>query len=525
MKNPGREGDGISQTKELFAKHEGVLCRLPNEILLAIIEHFLDNWSEAEDNHDKKIKQTVPLVSGEKTTLWIYQHNPDFPISTSFQSFSVVNRRIYSLCRPFLWEYLTFPSPLQSRMSFWRKDILPKHGSYVKTVYAKLREQWFERLPKPLSIERAIRDRDQHQPSSRSDLEEDNELRIVDDVRSDNLGVSYMQSRGPHTLLGLCPENLIQVLSHCENLTALHLKCLHGGQKYPDPEEMHHFRNNLTSLFSELGHLQHLKILGPESLSIRSECIYKPIIHLPLLESLEFSSVAVEAREEVGRLAACLYNLKNLKRLVMDEVDALDNSWGFREGPPHLENLTIRYCTHLRLAKTPSFVSSWAPHLTHLELRFVEPFDILSQEDLSDFDPRDNLFSLPSLTHLTIWPHSGCHYVHCFSDCKELRQLTFNYWIRCEPDEEDPEEEPDDSHKGLSELSDFITGNSFPKLKSIVLPTEHDNFPLDPISASAMAPLEEFCKSNGIELKMFPDNVLYESLRVRDYRSVIVDWN
>ncbi|EGF99135.1 uncharacterized protein MELLADRAFT_94860 [Melampsora larici-populina 98AG31] len=498
------------------------LFRLPDEILLKIIGH-LDDWSEAEEIHDKKLEQTVTIPGfGGPIALRMYLHDAECPILTSFQTFAVVNHQIYSLCRPIIWQRLTFPSPLPGPMTTWMKEILPKHGSYVKTVYAELREEWFERPPKPLSIKQAIKHTDRRQHAPGSGIEEAKESDDDEDIYTDNFSVSLTHRRHQHepTSLGLCPENLVRVLSYCEKLTTLELICPDTERNYPNSGEVRNLSYNLTSLFSELGNLQHLKLSGPYNSSIQAECIYKPLTQLPLLESLDLACVAVEDRRKLGSLATSLHSLKKLRCLVMDEVDALNSSWGCQEGPPHLDSLMITDCTHLRFAKTPVFVSSWAPHLTHLELRFVEPYDDLSQEDLSRFNPKRNRVSLPALTHLTIWPHSGCHYIHCFSDCKELRQLTFNYFIRCdEEDEEDKDEDfipdPDGSYKGLIALSEFIAENVFPKLKVIVIPIEEDHFPLEPISAAALSPLEEFCKLNGIELKLFPGDIRRKTWRVR----------
>ncbi|EGG12319.1 uncharacterized protein MELLADRAFT_70660 [Melampsora larici-populina 98AG31] len=157
-------------------------------------------------------------------------------------------------------------------------------------------------------------------------------------------------------------------------------------------------------------------------------------------------------------------------------------------------------------AGMPRFLRSWAPHLTSLELRiFEDPFGIL-QEDISKLKPKFNKFSFPALTHLDIWPHSKSHYIHCFSECKELCQIAFHYFWSIDYDNEGSDVSdfmPADSLEGLSEFSEFITENDFPELRWIDLPVNPGVFPLDSTSSSILLSLDEFCKSKGIEL-LFP---------------------
>ncbi|EGG11989.1 uncharacterized protein MELLADRAFT_101851 [Melampsora larici-populina 98AG31] len=151
--------------------------------------------------------------------------------------------------------------------------------------------------------------------------------------------------------------------------------------------------------------------------------------------------------------------------------------------------------TILKTSKHLLWMDFWAPHLTHLHIRVLEEPDRFPREDLSDYDPKCEQLTLPALTHLKIWPHSKCHYIHYFSNCKELYQLTFYDFIRREWDDELSgffDLIPDESFQVINGLSDFIINNEFPKLRWIILPVEHGNFSLDPIAASALFPLEEF---------------------------------
>lgn len=106
MKDPESGKAQLAQTRESSENHEDLLCRLPNEILLKIIGYLINDCEyEWDDYNYKKELQTITFSLPEKETeLTVYQHNPQYPILTNFQTFAVVNYRIYSLCQPTLWE-------------------------------------------------------------------------------------------------------------------------------------------------------------------------------------------------------------------------------------------------------------------------------------------------------------------------------------------------------------------------------------------------------------------------------------
>lgn len=108
MRDSKKGKNRLSRTKAvsdtISATQRDSLCRLPNELLLEIIEYLLDDSIKPAQNHRKKINQGITLESGQKTSLWLYQHDPKSPIMSDFQSFSVVNRKIYSICRPIIWK-------------------------------------------------------------------------------------------------------------------------------------------------------------------------------------------------------------------------------------------------------------------------------------------------------------------------------------------------------------------------------------------------------------------------------------
>lgn len=77
---------------------------LPDEIILEIAEYTLDDRTNFEGNRHQKDKQIITLVSEDAEPLYIYEHNPEAPIMSTFQSFSVCNRRIHRICQPILWQ-------------------------------------------------------------------------------------------------------------------------------------------------------------------------------------------------------------------------------------------------------------------------------------------------------------------------------------------------------------------------------------------------------------------------------------
>ncbi|EGG07341.1 uncharacterized protein MELLADRAFT_85759 [Melampsora larici-populina 98AG31] len=512
MKNPQKAKNRSSQTKRTSVTHEDLFNRLPDEVLLEIIRYLVDDRSEYVENQAKKMEQGTTLMSGEETVLWIYEHKPKSPILSSFQSFSIVNCRVHSICGPILWKSVRFPSQMSTPMSFWNQKILPRHGCHVEKLEVGLRREWLKVLPELDSIEQAAEDQIRRRYSLRSSadvstirfIEEDKDYWQVDSVHSDNLAVDCKDKYGisaPGTeiptrhnlggkqnsalrkLCGLSPENLLKVLSQCEKLTTLHIDCPPHSH---DPEtDVHNLGCNLTGLLSHLGHLQHLKIRGDPDQRTAVKCFFEPIKRVPLLESLELAYF-----HHVGpELTAILLDLKNLKHLVLKNALLFDWDWS-RRGPPHLVNLAMLECATFFLSDAPTAISTWAPNLTHLELYFEDNFCI--RDDLTEFDPHRNQFCLPALTHLKIWPHSDCRYFHCFKDCKNLRHLTYyQHW--------GPH---GDASADLSEFSDFITTNVFPQLKVIVITHWSELPPAD--VATILSSLKVFCNSRGIELDYDP---------------------
>ncbi|KAH9824441.1 hypothetical protein DFH28DRAFT_246381, partial [Melampsora americana] len=124
---------------------------------------------------------------------------------------------------------------------------------------------------------------------------------------------------------------------------------------------------------------------------------------------------------------------------------------------------------------THSFVNSWAPYLTHLEVHFGH--DTSKAVDI-------NSFCLLNLTHLTIWHYLHLQSLDCFSMCQNISHLTFTF---CPLDQ-------------TYLFSNSIISHLFPKLKAIALRCQDDSTYLtEPMSHHQLHPLEVFCKSEGID--------------------------
>lgn len=505
MKKPRKAKAQVSQTDTSPKTHpDDLLCRLPHEIILEIIGYLVNQPSGRLEKRRKKLRQGSLLLSGKQSRLWLYQHQPESPIMSDFQAFSVVNSKIYSICRPIIWKSLNFPSLISGPMSFWNTELLPKHGSHVKALDVLLRTKWLEIPQKPISIKRAIKNKTSRHYSFRSSdikkikfIKEDKEYWEVDRVHSDNLALyndrgrrDFLKDDAIRTLFGLCPENLVRVLSQCENLTTLCLGTPEWGNL--TLQEIHNLSCNISAIFSGLQSLQHLKIQGHEYAPLDAECITEPLKHLPLLESLELEYILELEREDGDgdrdrdddRLFKCLSRLNQLKKLTLRQVDMVYSSTDSYQGPPRLVDLNITDCYEFCLTKTSRFVNAWAPHLTHLEVEFDDTYKPIPL----------NQFSLVALTHLTISFTFDLDSLECFSTCENLSHLTLVHFRT----------------ERLSKILDSLIYIKFHKLKTLTIRTLGESCSIASMVDCQLFPLEVFCESEGIRLRVLDDRVNYE---------------
>ncbi|EGG09500.1 uncharacterized protein MELLADRAFT_77152 [Melampsora larici-populina 98AG31] len=459
-------------------------------------------------------KQIHTLVSEDLEPLHLYEHKSEAPIISNFHLFSTVNRRIHLLCRPFIWKFLAMPRAISRPASFWNQEILPKYACYVKEFHAMLESEWIQEPLDPLSLRDAW-DKDQHYFTFQSC--DSNKFKLVKWIKAQGCAPWYkrfkigpsvehihlnddnIESRVLRSLLrvkmdivlrerhGLPRKDLFGMLPQCNNLTMLSLELSHHWNSIVSEMLINNLSGNLTALLSNLGQLQHLKYQGPFFGFVAAESIIEPIRHLPLLESLELANVSVTDWERTDGLARSLSNLKNLKHLALMHVDVIDDSWGRdHKAPPQLTKLVIRHYPNPWSLNLPSCISSWAPHITDLELKFDQHEYPEPNEILPNFDPEIHQFSLPALRHLTIYRHSACETFHCFKDCPNLIHLIVR----------------NPSKDGLSEFSNFIICDVFPKLKEIVMPVKCLDSPPDPRLDLKLNRLEDFCKFKGIDFKI-----------------------
>lgn len=78
--------------------------RIPEEVLIEIIK-YVHTFSRAEAPIIRRLKAEKVLKEphGIAFERWTYDINQAHPILNSVQSLSVVNRELYELSRPFLW--------------------------------------------------------------------------------------------------------------------------------------------------------------------------------------------------------------------------------------------------------------------------------------------------------------------------------------------------------------------------------------------------------------------------------------
>lgn len=560
--------------------HQDLLSQLPDEVLLEIIRYLFNIQNESDRNHQNKLKQTITLATqqtvlslAQQTGITIYQHNPTSPILTSFQSFSIINQRIFKLCRPLLWQTLTFWPAMYRPINYWNQELLPKYGSYVKELNLTLNKDWLK-IPNPNSIKLGRDDKAPHSIKIESSniyqyqfIESLKECspglpfeKLPTHVQKNIFGVEHgivmfkdnglppglsFERLPPHvkkSVFGvehgtvmfkdnsLPPQDMVKILSQCKSITTLRLD-FSDQWEYPTSEEMHHSTLHFTSLFSNLHHLQHIKISGathnfmfnplallksltshlaqpqdPDSSvpgSTLPKCFIEPLTCLPLLESLELVHLTLGHPNQVDQsLSTCFSNLKHLKKLVLKRLKGRISSWICPEGLPNLVELVMIDCICFELPEVLLFINSWAPHLTSLTLRVYDLWDPALEDDLSEFDPIHDRFCLPDLKDLTIWSHSKSHYLQCFSDCRNLSNLIF--FLSTNDEEEIEGEESEELANQLSSLSELIITNQFPSLKSVDLRIDDDD-QLDLISDSILLPLELFCESNDIQFSGIKD--------------------
>ncbi|EGG09966.1 uncharacterized protein MELLADRAFT_71120 [Melampsora larici-populina 98AG31] len=157
------------------------------------------------------------------------------------------------------------------------------------------------------------------------------------------------------------------------------------------------------------------------------------------------------------------------------------------EGPPELVRLIIEDCENLCLSKTPLFVNAWAPDLTYLDIRFIDDW-----KPIQEF----HQFNLADLTHLTIRSSYKFDSLQCFSNCKNLSHLSL---VRFGKDKQ-------------TKFSESIMANIFPKLKVLSFYTHHSSITLDSLVDLQLFPIDVFCKSKEIELRVLCEETYHGTL-------------
>lgn len=97
---------------------QDLLARLPNEVLLEIIGYVKEFPPCEAHLFFKKDARVTRLVRGARGKLWGYQAQ-DPPVFNTFQAFASVNKKVYHLSRPYLWNVSTFSSSSVFRFDYY----------------------------------------------------------------------------------------------------------------------------------------------------------------------------------------------------------------------------------------------------------------------------------------------------------------------------------------------------------------------------------------------------------------------
>ncbi|EGG01930.1 uncharacterized protein MELLADRAFT_66717 [Melampsora larici-populina 98AG31] len=328
------ETEEVIQIEELRHKPRALgLMDLPLEILNDILE-MLNHMArlEGEVIKEDRWETATTWTSGEKQTYMTYLRE-DPPILNTIQTFSLTSRKIYQLCRPWLWQKLQFPTRLPAPIGLWTNDILLKQGSLVRSLTLELSEN----CSKP-------------------------EGSVEYDPYYDNL-ILNMEDEDPERV---SPKNAKDLITRCPNLSELEIRYEVFGES-EDAVEVTGFLSDLIPLIISLKHLRQLSLItylgnGPmvifpselllglpllESLSCIDEqwCLYNwpKIITLLTIHSCGDLSPSLACRI-IRHIAPCLQDL----RLGFEQGDGsweIDPSWipGHRLDLPSLTYLKL--CT------------------------------------------------------------------------------------------------------------------------------------------------------------------------------------
>ncbi|KAG0142079.1 hypothetical protein CROQUDRAFT_253832 [Cronartium quercuum f. sp. fusiforme G11] len=438
---------------------------LPTEVLNKIIEE-VDSAAgdEAEEMFDIKVLRLTKMDTW-KPTHWVYEPSKQ-PELNSVQALGTVNRRFHTLCSPWLWKKICFPTSIPAQLEKWTKDLLPKYGTFVQVADFQFSADWYL---DPL--------KNATQPKY------DNTLLAPGDSAP-----KYLDEDGVRFQL-LSPASITALLVHCPNLIELEMDCDLNEETLDDETEdaPDGLEARLITLFSRLPGLRRLTIKGDAQIQIRDECMAKIIEKLPLLETISCDCVERSpGGEGAHHLMQQLSQLKHLTSLQLEQVESVDGTWALAPWRPPLKVLKLVGCSHFAATDVHQLICCLGSQLTQLKLDFYEPSEYLPPTPEKRLEDREwmakHQLCLPLLYTLKIRNDPRLDILSSFQECKALRTLVYDYM----------------SPEMWCHLADLVCASTWPCLKILRIdqPQEYDTSDWDIVISQNR--LKEFCETKHI---------------------------
>ncbi|KAG0145734.1 hypothetical protein CROQUDRAFT_671545 [Cronartium quercuum f. sp. fusiforme G11] len=455
------KADGSEDTTKFDSSPTGTgrsrLLELPLEIIERIIQR-LHRKANDEVYWFQKKKWPWVLRAPHLDPL-AYSIHPQAPIVlNSLQAFASTNKKIYELCRPWLWKKLEFPFTIPQQMPKWICEILPKQGHLVESLSVELSPAWLPNEP----------------------LDEDEEF-------LDNLIIVPENSKLPELSLtgnadghrGLSPGNLTRLLVQCPNLKTLSLTMCDMDLEDVWPEVLEELRIRLMNIFRRIPQIQHLELKADTRNSWPGRWLNEIVDIFPLLRSFSGSGICDYTQDEeepTPEWLGSFSRLKHLRRLELKHVDCLDRSSHLSTWPKTIINLTIDMCGDFTLPNAHEFICHFSENLTYLRLGLL-----VKLSDEIKNSPR-LLFNLPSLNHLGLCTFEPYDLLPSFQNCDKLERIDYKIMIA----------------KCWNSTTQLIYNRTWPKLKKINIISLGDSDDWEfVVSQEAFC---DFCDEEGLKL-------------------------
>ncbi|KAG0150558.1 hypothetical protein CROQUDRAFT_130553 [Cronartium quercuum f. sp. fusiforme G11] len=420
---------------------------LPDEILIKIINYVrsFNNLGKNDYVFNQRWERLIKVTAFGQTPRYVYANRE--PILDHFQALGSVNQRFYRICRPLLWKHLELPNRLPTPMTRWTSELLPKHGTLIESINMELSDDWFE----PLIYEDSLTN------ITKVDLN-GLETYLPTNIR-DNLILSTYEEDFVrlHPAVDppqhISPENAKLVISQCPNLRSISLSLPANLNKFEEdylsdisyepnepegPFRLRHY--HLCDLLSSLksSALQNLQLDFRFHSTISDEGLIQIMNKLPIsLKSLSWSggpSTSVPSNKIGSNIfTKSLTNLLELESLSLRQINCLDSSWIECKPIRSLNKLQIYRCENFQVSLVPRAISTLAPNLTQLIIKFGSLWG--DDDDDDEFVNKNQFvydrlnpnhqFDLPSLLDLTIDHFKGCDLSLSFQTCQNLRAISY----------------------------------------------------------------------------------------------------